>query len=286
MATYTGVSDSNGDFTIPFSQNYTGGQKVTVKAEKEGAEKTIELYAPSVVTGGGVIQFTGSYDDFPNNIGDVIIGSEINNFPENCFNASGSLIWSRATGLEITGSPEHIGDACFLSWNRAKKLVLPESVTSVGFNSFNSWSAMINFEIPQNLKTIGSSAFYGWSNCTSLIFKEGLLNIGNNSFFGWNKCSGIILPDSLKTIGQNAFQNWAIAETLTLGSELTQINNYAFYGWNSLREVIVKASTPPTLGVDAFTFHDSCVFKVPLASLSTYQAAPNWSNYASRMIGI
>ena len=39
-----GVADLNGDFTVPFSSNYTSGQKITVTAEKDSATKTIELF--------------------------------------------------------------------------------------------------------------------------------------------------------------------------------------------------------------------------------------------------
>lgn len=285
MATYTGVADANGDFTIPFSTSYTSGQKVTVKAEKEGAEKTIELYAPSSVIGGGVIQFSGSVDNFPYNIGGVTLASDIVNFPENSFSAESSPIWSNAKGLIIEGSATSLGAKSFYLWGQASSLILPPSIVSIGFNCFNSWQSMLSLSLPDSVKTIGNSAFYSWTNCKSLIFNEALESIGDSSFLGWTNCNSIVLPNSLKTIGPNAFQNWRVAEKLTLGTGLISISSYAFYGWNNLKEVIINATVPPTLGDQVFTFHESCVFKVPLASLSAYQTAPGWSNYSSRMVG-
>mgnify|MGYP001618506052 FL=1 len=42
MPTVTGTADANGDFNIALGANYTSGEKITVTAEKDSAEKTIE----------------------------------------------------------------------------------------------------------------------------------------------------------------------------------------------------------------------------------------------------
>lgn len=161
MATYTGVADSNGDFTIPFSQNYTSGQKVTVTAEKLGAEKSIELFAPSDTTGGGIIQFSGDMTNFPNNIGVVTLSSEVSGIIRSyCFSAetNAEVFWRGATGLILKGEITAIYYSAFNSWTKAKILELPPKIQIIDSFAFANWGAVSNLILPETLTSIGNFA--------------------------------------------------------------------------------------------------------------------------------
>lgn len=247
MAIYTGIADANGDFTVPFSSSYTSGQKVTVIAEKDNATKTIELHAPSSITGGGVIQFNGSLDNFPLNIGDITITGLTGAIGANAFRSSGSYgndidIYSRATGLTINHGVTSLGNFAFSSWKAAKSLALPTS-----------------------LKTIGEYAFSGWSALTELNIPEGVTHIGSYAFMALSYCTSITLPSTILSISDYAL--------------------YALSRLNSV--TCMAVIPPTLAGTANFTGSSyNVIIKVPAGSVDAYKAAPGWSVHAARIQAI
>lgn len=313
MTTYTGVADANGDFNIPFSVNYTGGQKITVIAEKDAAMKTIELFAPSESVGGGGIQLSGSLDNFPLNIGNVsIVGftGGIGDYAFSGYNANAGKFEANATGLIIGEGVTSIGTYAFSNWIKATSLMLPASLKSIAGNSFAYWVKCTSLIIPNTVTSIAGNSFVRWSNATSLTIGSGITNIPASAFSGWGKATSLQIPDSVVSIDSYAFSDWATAANLTLPSTLKTINGYAFEnwyaatsltipalvtsiggkafsGWSSCNTVTCMATTPPRIQVDTFAnIPANCIFKVPAASVDTYKAAVNWSAYASRIQAI
>ena len=82
---------------------------------------------------------------------------------------------------------------------------------------------------------------------------------------------------------QNMFLNCTSLLSVTLNGSISNIRNYSFRGATNLREVIIEATTPPTLGTNVFQYIDTSqlTIYVPDASVSAYQAASGWSTYAS-----
>lgn len=246
MAIYTGVADANGDFTVPFSSNYTGGQKVTVTAEKDSATKTIELFAPSDVIGGGVIQIDGTYDNFPLNIGNITLSSEITGViqafafrPHTDTQSRSMFIYAK--GLTILGDVVGINTYAFYGWTSATFLNLPESLTTLGTYAFQGWVAALSLDLPINVLTIPNYCFYGWTSALKLEIHSGVTSIGSSAFYNWTSCNEVICRAlTPPSIAANTFQN-------------------------------IKST---------------CIFKVPAESVATYQGATNWSAFASRIQAI
>lgn len=184
MTTYTGVADANGDFTIPFSSNYTSGQKITVTAEKDSAVKTIELHAPSDTTGGGVIQFSGTLINFPDNIGSISlreIGGDINNAVFE--SSSTNSLFGKATGLDMLNTTiEYVGRAAFSNWKSATFLILPLTLTYIDAYGFNGWNKLQELIIPDSCTYVGESAFDGASAMTKLEIGSAVAGIGDYGF--------------------------------------------------------------------------------------------------------
>jgi len=68
---------------------------------------------------------------------------------------------------------------------------------------------------------------------------------------------------------------------------LASIGNNSFQNCTNLAEVICHALTPPALGTGVFTNTNSTLqIKVPAASVTDYQTAPEWSSYASRIVAM
>ncbi|MEG2272245.1 MAG: leucine-rich repeat protein [Acinetobacter sp.] len=250
MPTYTGVADGNGDFDISFGTNtYTAAEKIIVTSEKDGATKSIELYAPSNVTGGGVILFSGTMDNFPANIGEVTLSKAIQGtVAAYSFTASTTLpstggLWNRATGLVIPEGIESIGDYAFAYWSRATRLVIPLSCVFIGAYAFRDF---------------GSSL--GASNGIVLALHDGI-SLSQRSFVSAN------------------------IKKLTLPASLASIPLYCFSSaLSNAEELICLRTTPPTYNTNAFqSMGASCVIKVPVGSLNAYQTASGWSAFASQM---
>ena len=75
-------------------------------------------------------------------------------------------------------------------------------------------------------------------------------------------------------IGQQTFLNCGEMTSVTIPSSVNSIGNNAFSHCSSLSSVTVEATTPPTLGSDAFSNNASGrKIYVPSASVSAYQAA-------------
>ncbi|MCK4099727.1 leucine-rich repeat domain-containing protein [Acinetobacter radioresistens] len=209
MTTYTTVADSNGDFIVPFSTEYSSGEKVTVTAEKDGAIKTIELFAPSEVTGGGVIQFSGTLNDFPNNVGVVEFSADINGsiasygFYTNPANRNFGYY---ATGLKLNGVTL-IDALAFYGWENAKTLELPETLTRIQLGAFQNWKALQTLVIPNSVTRLDDAAF---RDCTVL--------------------SSVTLGTNVSYIGSAFYQCSSLMNIICLASTPPQLDGSALAG--------------------------------------------------------
>lgn len=248
MATYTTTADENGNWSVPLD-GYNSGEKVVVTAEKDGGTKSIQLYAPSDSLGGGVIQFSGNMSNFPTNIGDVTLTSDIQgeiapySFSADSTSISTGALWNRATGLTLPEGITSLGGYAFAYWARATKLILPLTLTSIGdycFRDIGYFAEGIDVSIPEGC------------------------SLGSRSFIGAN------------------------IKNLTLPSTLTSIPTYCFSsGLNKATELICLAQIPPTYNTNALQgLSAACVIKVPLGSLPSYQSATGWSAFAAQMVEI
>ncbi|HIQ36198.1 MAG TPA: leucine-rich repeat domain-containing protein [Acinetobacter venetianus] len=211
MATYTGIADGSGNFTVDFGgEIYNSAQKVTVTATKGGASKTVELYSPSDPIG-GEITWSGDSSNFPRNIGVVTLGSKINaaiaDFAFVSYNATYTAFGYHATGLKIIAATS-VGLASFSNWVNAETLELPETLQTIGSSSFQAWNKLKDLVIPSSVTSIGSTAFL---NCTSLLsieFGLSVQSIGSGAFMNATSCELIkCLSANTPTISSDTFDN-------------------------------------------------------------------------------
>lgn len=282
MATYTGTADGSGDFTIDFGGNsYTSAQKVTVTAEKDAAIKTIELFAPSDVTGGGAIQFSGDFSNFPQNVGVITLTNQI----EGSIQANAMRgyvgtynIFNYAQGLIIEGDVTTIGNYAFADWRFATQLSLPNTVTTIGQYSFDhfGFSATVDFDInlPNSVNTLSTYSFYysnmknfdigssvttipqycfGYTNKLENFNYRNVTTINNSAFYGSNLKYNLI-PDTVTTLQTGCFQ-YAKSVEVSVGSGITTIPASAFYQNTSCLKftIGVNVSSIDTNGLGALS---------------------------------
>ena len=104
-------------------------------------------------------------------------------------------------------------------------------------------------------------------------------------FNGYNSVKSVLLPNTVTKI-QNAYQCYALTK-LTIPASVTDCStNSLFTNNTSMKEYHFLPVNPPSLGTNAFGgIPSDCVIYVPSASLSAYQSATNWSEWASKMVG-
>lgn len=282
MAIYTGVADANGDFNIPFSANYTGGQKVTVTAKKDAATKTIEIFAPSGVTGGGAIQFSGSLNDFPLNIGNVALTEISGKIKSRAFqsSASGNAIGLNATGLAINAEVTEIESWAFSGWMKATSLILPQTILKLGQYAFDQFGGaglgVSEFIMPNSINQIDQYTFR-YFNCTYFKLSESITlipvsafdyaNIKNFDFSNVQTISAnafsnagllnINLPNTVSTIGNSAFANNTKALSIKTGDTVSAISDYAFYSAAACKDLEIGSSVT-SCGAQSFALFTSC----------------------------
>jgi len=206
MTTYTTIADSNGDFIVPFSTSYSSGEKITITAEKDGASKTLELYAPSELVG-EAIKISGSWNNFPQNIGTVTITMS-GTIQDAAFWMIGNYNYgfSNATGLIVNGVSA-IGGYAFNSWKKITILSFDSSLESIGAYAFEGCSALLEIIIPDLVSYIGAGAFQNNISVKKITLGFGLTTISGAAFRYLYNCDEIICKGSTPpTITENVFE--------------------------------------------------------------------------------
>ena len=189
-----------------------------------------------------------------------------------------------------------IGERAFsnMFYYNAGIIYIPSNVTTIGRSAFaycDERAAYSPLTVETSAYDIGEYAFQ-YSGITTLILNNGVNNIHEGAFRNCTALSSINIPNSVEIIGQWAFLECTGATSVTIGTGVTNINQGAFQGCQNLQSITILATTPPSLrtnGAAPFypTFPDNnCPIYVPAASVSTYQSAQYWSNYASRIQAI
>ena len=140
---------------------------------------------------------------------------------------------------------------------------IQNSVTTISDYTFGFCRALTSINIPNNVTTIGNSVFYYCEGLTSISIGNGVASIGDYAFYYCTSLTNINIPDSVTSIGYGAF-------------------DYC----TSLTSITINATTPPSLGSNAFNNTNDCPIYVPAESLDAYKTATNWSSYASRIQAI
>ena len=133
-----------------------------------------------------------------------------------------------------------------------------EGITSVGQYAFAQCNQLTNVVIPEGVTSIEQYAFYYCSSLESISIPNGVTTIGDYAFYYCSSLTGdLVIPDQVTIIGSNAFYNCSSLTTMT-----------------------ILATTPPTLSrTNAISTATTKIY-IPAGTLSAYQSATNWSNFA------
>ena len=92
----------------------------------------------------------------------------------------------------------------------------------------------------------------------------------------------VIISEGVTSVGSSAFYYCTNLTTIELPGSMENIGDYAFQGCPAIVSVTCEALTPPTMG-DGVFFDSSALehIYVPAWAVDAYQAADEWSAYAS-----
>ena len=203
-----------------------------------------------------------------------------------------------------------IGNGAFSSCTRITSVTFPNSLISIGNSAFEDCSSLTSITIPTSITSINNYTFNNCISLTSIVIPDSVTSIGGYAFTYCTSLTNIDIPNSVTSIGNNAFAHCSSLTSCTIGSGVTSISGYAFtycgnltnidipnsvtsIGNNAfdmcdvLSSVIVRSTTPRTLGSNVFdSTSDNLVIYVPSGSVDAYKEASGWSTYKDRIQAI
>lgn len=180
----------------------------------------------------------------------------------------------------------------------------PEGIQSIGTYAFE-YCALTAIDIPSSLTRIEKYAFHGCKFTTltipatltywgagvfnynkalvSVVIEEGVESTGDNAFTECRALESVTLPQSLKVIAQSTFSACNL-KLLEIPANVTTIGSSALeYAFTQASTLIMRPTTPPTMGYQALTGPLESI-KVPPNSVNAYKTANGWKDYADRVV--
>ncbi len=257
---------------------------VTVPVGSKTSYETAEGWFLFVESGGGFdisYEFTFTYDDVAKTA--AITGLASGSTP-----GSANLILPSTTLHNgETYTVTEIAAEAFRSGRAfSGTLTLPENLITIGEYAFEGCIGLTGeLKIPNTVTTIGARAFKTCEKLSgTLIIPENVKRIEESTFYDCESFTGVIFPEGLEVIEVFSFYfAYDLSGSLVLPASLTKIDRAAFYNC-AFTSITSKATTPPTLGENAFgDFTDylvSLTVAVPGSSISAYEGDTEWGKFA------
>ena len=266
---------------------------------------------PSTVTSIGNYAFSSS------GLTSVIIPDKVTTIGNYAFNYCSDL-----TSVTIPNSVTTIGNYAF-SNSGLTSVTIPDNVTTISGNAFYSCNSLETATIGSGVTSIGAEAFTGcgklteisvdagntkyssedgvlfdkekttliqypcYKNATSYEIPSSVTSINANAFRECTSLTTVTIPSTVTSIGNHAFRDCTKLTTATIPDKVTSIGNYAFNNCYNLSSVTIYSPSLITYGEYAFNINKPgrkiYVFN---DKVETYQAATNWSSYASDILPI
>ncbi len=216
----------------------------------------------------------------------ITIPEGVTSIEEEAFHQCSSL-----TSITIPNSVTSIGGYAFCRCHSLTSITIPEGVTSIGEWAFSICSSLATITISEGVTSIGSEAFSNCSSLTSIVVEAGntiydsrencnaIIETATNTLV--TGCKNTIIPNTVKSIGYSAFYNCTYLTSITIPEGVTSIGSSAFRFCSKLDTIYVEATTPPTLGSDAFNSSPVCI--IPCGTKAAYEAS-NWKKYVSEFV--
>lgn len=232
---------------------------------------TGNLIIPDSVTNGGITYAVTSIDDY------AFI--DCDNGPQ--------LGGTRLNTVTIPNTVTSIGVGAFRDCNGLTSVSIPNSVTSIGSGAFYDCSSLSSINIPDSVTSIEGSTFYHCTSLASINIPNSVTYIGWSAFRNCNGLTSVTIPDSVFEIDQYAFAQCYHLASVIIGSGVMYIRKSAFEDCHDITQLTCNATVPPSVPyTSTFAGVDRTIpLYVPISSISSYQAAPVWSEFTNYIGG-
>ena len=187
--------------------------------------------------------------------------------------------------LSLPSTITTIGMSAIASCYRLKRLTMPKGLLSLDTYAVND-SNVPEIGLSPSLTSIGVSCFFSNRLLRKINVPASVREILSSAFSSCYALEQVELNEGLETIGNTAFSSGRTLQTITIPSTVTSIGDRAFNESYCLASVTVLATTPPTLGSNAFSSSPITKIYVPAESVEAYKSATNWANYADKIEAI
>lgn len=211
-------------------------------------------------------------------LGFCVIPRRVTSLPSSVFGYSGvSLVAFPATLTSIR-------TYAFQYARSLRRATLPAHLSSIGEHCFWYCSSLKEVYLGNEVATIGLNAF-DETNIKDLALPESAVNLGNYMLRAVRALRRLRLPTTLSAIGTGFVSGCYSLQKIEIPASVENIGASAFSTTYSLAIITVLATTPPTLGSNAF-YSDIQKIYVPAESVEAYKSATNWANYAEKIEAI
>ena len=198
-----------------------------------------------------------------------------------CGVADDATHYSTLTAIRSGNGMTLGGTYCFEYFDALTTANLSKVTGAIALNAFSHCTSLTSVTLGNGITSLGQGSFWSCSSLASIILPPAVTDIGANTFQSGG-LTAIVIPDSVLAIGDNAFRSISALLSADIGTGITSIGAYGFGSCNHLDSITCRATTPPTLGSNAFrSVPATCPIYVPSASVATYQAASGWSTRAA-----
>ena len=209
---------------------------------------------------------------------------------------------SGLTSITIPNSVTSIGEYAFSNCSCLKSLTIPANVTSFGFKAFDGCSGITTLNYRAKALT-NPGNILGMANVETVNFDGGATVVPANLLSNFSKLGLVNIGKDVTTIESGAFNNCSFAvmmynaancETgeisisnlryLEIGTNVKSIPSAkAFYNCTGLYKIILRPTTPPTLGA-ATVFPENKYLAVAKDLVATYQSKYNTYGWKQRIL--
>lgn len=214
---------------------------------------------------------------------------------------------SRLKSITLPEGVTTIGDYAFYSCESLKTVNIPSTIQRIGESAFRYCDAITELTISAMPESFGSAPFdnstiqtltvdcnldgvvaldngtldsdplfYG-ASITNIVFTPKVDSIGDYSFIACSSLESVTMSYGVESVGSGVFMDCKSLTEVTFPESVTSIGDMVLNGCTYLTSVTCLATTPPTLGSNAFP--NSVKVHVPEKSILTYKSAPEWQNY-------
>ncbi|MBP3763624.1 MAG: leucine-rich repeat domain-containing protein [Bacteroidales bacterium] len=216
-------------------------------------------------------------------IGAVTIPSTVTSIGSYAFYGCTGLRGSIVIGENI----QSIGNSAFYGCSSITEVIFRaencrEMGGSMSMTTFGNCRSLRHIRFVEGVRSIPEYAFCGLDGLTdSIQLPASLETIGSYAFAYCNSISGrLVIPDKVTSIGECAFHQCHSLTSLVLGASVRQIGGRAFYHCIGLKQVTLRANTPPEMAMTSFSeVKKGIPYKVPCVSKNLYSKHAMWKSF-------